>query len=122
MRYTDRHKAERWGRRAEALACWSLRLKGYSILARRQRTPVGEIDIVARHGSVLAIVEVKARRSSEDAHSALAARQRARLARAAAWLVGNTSGYANLSIRFDFIVIVPWRWPRHIADAWRDGE
>ncbi len=122
MRSTNRHKAERWGRSAEALACWSLRLKGYAILARRQRTPVGEIDIVARRGSVLAIVEVKARRSSEDAHLGIGGAPAARLARAAAWLVGNTSGYADLSVRFDFIVIVPWRWPRHIADAWRDGE
>ena len=46
---------------AERVAAWSLRLHGYRVLARRYRTPVGEIDLVVRRGSLLAFVEVKGR-------------------------------------------------------------
>lgn len=49
----SRRDAEGWGRRAETIAVWSLRLKGYAVLARRERTPAGEIDIVARRGRTL---------------------------------------------------------------------
>lgn len=42
-----RAAAETRGRRSETLAAWALRLKGYRILARRQKTPLGEIDMVA---------------------------------------------------------------------------
>jgi putative endonuclease len=63
----NRHAAEKRGRGAETLACWSLRLKGWRILARRARVPGGEADVVARRGSTLAFVEVKARASEEAA-------------------------------------------------------
>ena len=61
-----RQGAERLGRRAESIAAWYLRLKGYRILARRYRTPLGEIDLVAKRGQTLAFVEVKARTSQEQ--------------------------------------------------------
>ena len=59
----QRQRAFRAGRAAETLCCWALRLKGYRILARNWKTPVGEADIVARRGRVLAFIEVKARAS-----------------------------------------------------------
>ena len=62
-----RRRAERGGRRAEALAALWLRLKGWTILARRVRTPVGEVDLIARRGRTIAFVEVKARASAADA-------------------------------------------------------
>jgi putative endonuclease len=62
-----RQSAERGGRRAESLAAWWLRLKGWRILARRVRTPVGEIDLVARRGRTIAFVEVKARATAVQA-------------------------------------------------------
>ncbi|WP_207436442.1 YraN family protein, partial [Sabulibacter ruber] len=83
-------RAEDYGRYAEALCRLSLRLRGYRILAQRLRTPMGEIDIVARRGATLAIVEVKARADWDRANEAVGARQRGRLARAAhAWLAAN---------------------------------
>ena len=71
------------GRRGEGLAaCW-LRLKGYQVLARNFRSGAGEIDLVARRGAILAMVEVKTRGDLARASEALGTRQRARIARAA---------------------------------------
>ncbi|AWK85895.1 YraN family protein [Azospirillum thermophilum] len=114
-----RRRAEGYGRLAEGLCRLSLRLKGYRILAQRLRTPMGEIDIVARRGSTIAIVEVKARADWGAASEAVGARQRGRLARAAhAWLAANPR-YAGYALRFDVMLVTPWSWPRHLKDAWR---
>ena len=86
----DRRLAERRGRRAETLAAWYLRLKGYRILARRYRTPVGEIDLIARRGRLVAFVEVKQRPSDAEGAEAITATSRRRIARAAsAWLAAH---------------------------------
>jgi len=111
--------AERFGRHAEALCRLALRLNGYRVVAARERTPVGEIDIVARRGAILAIVEVKARADAVGAALALTARQRGRLFRAAAAFLGRHPELAGLSVRFDLMLVSPWRWPRHLPDAWR---
>ena len=101
----------------------ALRAKGYRILARRFRCPAGEIDIVARRGGTLAIVEVKARDTVDRAFEALTARQRARLERAAlSFLATGMAGFvpqSDFSLRFDLMVVTPWRWPRHLPNAWR---
>lgn len=117
----ERRRAERFGRRAETLCRLLLLLKGYRILATRLRTPMGEIDIVARRGDALAVVEVKGRRDWESAADAVTARQRARLARAAhAYLAANPH-LATLALRFDVMLVTPWALPRHIIDAWRSS-
>ncbi|MFM8678233.1 MAG: YraN family protein [Alphaproteobacteria bacterium] len=113
--------ARRRGARAERIAALVLRLKGYAILARGHRAPQGEIDIVARRGRVLAFVEVKARRDADLAAHALQARQRARIARAAAGFLAARPGLAGLEPRFDAMVFGAWPWPRHVVDAWRDS-
>lgn len=117
-----RRKAVRRGHRAEALAAWWLRLKGYRIEARGFRAPAGEIDLIARRGRVLALVEVKARRSLEAAGEAIAPRQRRRIARAAEAYLQRRPALANLELRFDAVLIVPGRLPRHLPDAWRSAE
>ncbi len=112
-----RRSAERRGRRAETLAAWLLRLKGYRILARRTRTPVGEIDIIARRGRLVAFVEVKQRPSEAEAVQAVTAAGRRRIARAASlWLAGHPAASA-LDLRFDVVICVPGRLPRHIPHA-----
>lgn len=115
-----RKRAERAGRWAEALAAWWLRLSGYRILDRRIRTRGGEIDLVARRGRVLAIVEVKVRPTLSDAAYAIGPQQRRRLLRAAEAYRQSHRLVAGLDIRFDAILIVPWRMPVHIRDAWRE--
>jgi putative endonuclease len=107
------------GLRAEALAALMLRLKGYRILARRMKTRLGEIDLIARRGRALVFVEVKARGNLDGAAEALMAEQRARLARAAALFVAARPAFADLDMRFDVVLVAPRRWPRHLADAWR---
>jgi putative endonuclease len=114
-----RRRADRAGRVAEALCALALILAGYRILARRFRTPVGELDIVARRGRVLAFVEVKARASLALAAEAIAARQRQRVERAAGAYLALHPALAGFDQRFDAMLVAPWRWPRHIRDAWR---
>lgn len=111
--------AYRLGLRAEGLAALLLRLKGYRILARRLKTPAGEIDMVVRRGRVLALVEVKARGGSGMAVEALGARQRQRLERAAAHFLGRNPALGDLDLRFDMVLVAPRRLPLHMADAWR---
>ncbi|MDO8837520.1 MAG: YraN family protein [Parvibaculum sp.] len=115
--------AHRRGLRAETLAAFWLRLKGYRILARRLKTRAGEIDMVARRGRALVIVEVKASarpdRAGERAVEALLPRQQQRLARAADHLLAMRPGLAGLDLRFDVVLVAPRRFPRHLEDAWR---
>ncbi len=108
------------GRRAERFAAWCLRMKGYRILAQGFRVKVGEVDLIARRGSVLALVEVKARPSLEEAIEAIGPRQRRRIQRAAEAFLQRNAGLAKYDLRFDVVLIVPGRWPRHVPDAWRN--
>ena len=121
MTIEARQKAHRLGHAAEWRAVWRLRLAGYSILARRYKTRLGEIDIVARRGEVLAFVEVKARAELETATFALGGRQFGRVARAASLFVARHPQYAAHSLRFD-AVLVAGLWPRHLPDVWRPPE
>jgi putative endonuclease len=115
-----RRRAEAFGHKAERVAALLLRAKGWRILARRLKTPLGEIDIVARRGRTVAFVEVKARPDLAAGFLALQPRQRERLKRAATLFLAQQPRYArDHDLRFDLVVVRPWRWPVHIADAWQ---
>ena len=86
------------------------------------RCQQGEIDIVAKRGGTVAIVEVKARSTLDAANSALSPRQRQRLERAAATFVARHPALTGLPIRFDMMLVTPGRWPSHLVDAWREGS
>jgi putative endonuclease len=112
--------AETRGRRAETLAALLLACKFYRVLGRRVKTPLGELDLVALSpGGVLCFVEVKARVNESEAMGSIAARQRARIARAAALYMGSRPGLRHNGVRFDAILVMPRRLPRHVKDAWR---
>lgn len=117
-----RRKAERRGRWAESLCLWSLRLRGYRILARDYRVPVGEIDILARRGGTLAAIEVKARDNETAAVVAVTARQRRRITRAVRYFLSGRPRLARLTVRFDVMLVMPGRLPLHLRDAWREGD
>jgi putative endonuclease len=123
MANRERQAAEVRGRRAEMLAAWFLRLKGYRVLARRYKTPVGEIDLIVRRGRRIAFVEVKARGTSDEAVLAVTPTGRRRIARAAeAWLAAHPAA-AGLDLRFDVVLASPRRWPRHLTGAFdADGN
>lgn len=114
-----RRRAERAGRRAETLGIWYLRLKGYRIVRTRYRTPVGEIDIVARRGTLIAIVEVKQRGRADPLGraDALGAVDTRRIVRAAEWFRAHHPRYQGFDFRFDVIAIAPGRWPHHLVNA-----
>ncbi len=107
------------GLRAEMFAALWLMVKGYRVIARREKTRAGEIDLVARRGSVVAFVEVKARGDVTGAAEALGAAQRERLMRAASLFVAGRPRLQALDMRFDVMLVAPRRWPRHIPDAWQ---
>jgi putative endonuclease len=114
-----RRAALRRGRFAESLAVWWLRLKGYRILGRDLRLGVGEIDILARRGRLLVAIEVKYRPDLLTAGEAIDRRSRERIARALSRWLAQHPGLADLDLRFDAMLMVPGRWPRHLPDAWR---
>lgn len=122
MSRTRRRAAWRRGHLAEILCLWHLRLRGYRILARRYRVPVGEIDLLARRGHVLAAIEVKARADLAAAGEALAPRQRRRIVRALDHFLAARPDLRRLGLRFDVMLVAPRRLPRHLVDAWRPEE
>lgn len=118
MAETARRAAYQLGLSAETRAALWLRLKGYRILARRHRTPLGEIDLIVRRGHVVAFVEVKARRDLAAALESLTPRTRRRIVEAAHLWLARRSLPPDAVLRFDVVAIAPWRRPRHIPDAW----
>ncbi|MBT5046973.1 MAG: YraN family protein [Rhodospirillaceae bacterium] len=118
---SERQRRERAGRRAEDICAWYLRLKGYRVLARRFRTAVGEIDIIARRGPVVAMIEVKARSTNAEAIGSVSARQRQRIARASLAFLQKNSELADKDLRFDVMLVTPWHRPHHVIDAWRES-
>lgn len=113
----ERRRSLRRGLGAEWLAAVLLMSKGYRILARRHRTPYGEIDIIAARGRRLAFIEVKQRRSVEAAESSLTPHQAGRIGRAADYWIARRPAFQNYEVGLDAILVVPRRWPRHIANA-----
>ncbi|WOH66377.1 YraN family protein [Bradyrhizobium sp. BWA-3-5] len=113
----ERVAAFRTGLSAESRAAAYLMAKGYRILAKRFRTPYGEIDLVAKKRDLVAFIEVKARASLDDAAYAVTPRQQARIVNAAqAWLMTHPD-HAEFELRFDAILIAPRRLPRHLLAA-----
>ena len=109
--------AFRTGISAETRAAAFLMAKGYRILAKRFRTPYGEIDLVARRRNLLAFIEVKARASLDEAACAVTPRQQARIIAAAqAWLMAHPE-HADFEMRFDAMLIAPRHLPRHLLAA-----
>jgi len=113
----DRKKAERAGRVGETAAAWWLRLKGWRILARRVRTPAGEVDLVARRGNLVAFVEVKRRRTGAELDYAIDEYRLARVAAAAEYLAPRYMESGD-DMCVDVILIAPGRALRHIENAW----
>lgn len=112
----SRAEREALGRRGESLAAWYLRLKGWRVLARRVKTPRGEIDLVVKRGGLVAFVEVKWRKTS--AELALAIDDwRLRRVVAAAEAVAHRYMQPGDDMRIDVLLLAPGHFPRHIVNA-----
>src|SRR5947207_200150 len=113
----DRIARYRRGRVSEWLAAAALLARGYRILARRSRTPYGEIDIVAVRGRRLAFVEVKRRATRLEGEAAITPRQAGRIARAAEFWVSRNPGYREHEQGLDVVLVMPGRLPVYVPDA-----
>lgn len=115
-----RRRAERRGQFGELLAALYLRLKRYRVLARRMKTPVGEIDLIAQKGDTLVFVEVKTRRRAELEEEAHGSVNKRRIIRAANWYVMRHPSVSGLTMRFDLIFLAGLSLPHHIPNAFED--
>lgn len=116
-RLDRKRRSERKGRRAEYFAALALMLKGYRIVSLRYKTAVGEIDLVARKGDLVAFVEVKARRDLASGVDAVSYPAQRRIAAAGELFISRQKDSTRLSWRHDIVVVSPWRWPIHLEDA-----
>jgi putative endonuclease len=117
----QRQAAFRLGLSAESRAAAYLIARGFRILARRWRSPVGEIDIIARRRHLLVFVEVKVRATVDAAAESVTPRQRARIAAAAEAFLAHFEDPRVTDIRFDAVLIAPGKLPRHIPGAFEAG-
>jgi putative endonuclease len=117
MTLERRRKAFFRGHSAERLASLALMLKGFRIVQRRYKTRLGEIDLIARRGDLILIVEVKARSSLEAAMEAVNHTTMRRISAAADLWLARQPDRARLSLRFDLVAVLPWRWPVHVPAA-----
>lgn len=113
-----RQRAEQQGRAGEARAALWLQVKGWRVLDRRRKTPLGEIDLIARRGNTVAFFEVKWRATPAELDHAIDARRLARVA-AATEAVAHEYATAGEDIRIDVLLLAPGSFPRHIVNAWQ---
>ena len=117
----DRQRAEATGRFSENLATWYLRLKGFRVLSQRYKSPLGEIDIVAKRGRLLVFAEVKARHTTDNAIRAISKQNQRRVIAAADAYLALHPHLAECDMRYDIIGIAGWR-VRHIPQAWHSDD
>jgi len=113
--------ARELGRAGERRAVWFYLLRGYWIVGRNVRLKSGEIDLVARRGRTLAIVEVKTRQSlaAGEGFEAVDRKKRERMIKLASEFVRDRT---DVQIRYDVLSLF-WNGRRfvisHYADAFR---
>ncbi|MER2534872.1 MAG: YraN family protein [Rhizobiaceae bacterium] len=114
-----RLKAYRRGHRGEWLAAAALMLKGFRIVERRYRTRLGEIDLIARRGDLVLIVEVKVRATLREAMEAIGRQSETRIEAAADVWLARQPDFSRLSVRFDMVAVLPRRWPVHVPNVFQ---
>ncbi|MEO6716605.1 MAG: YraN family protein [Novosphingobium sp.] len=114
---SSRAEREARGRRGEWLAAWYLRLTGWRILAQRIKTPRGEVDLIARRGTLVAFVEVKWRANAADLDLAIDDHRLRRVA-AAAEVLALRYVRPGDDMRLDVLLLAPGRIPRHLQNVW----
>ena len=114
-----KQRSQKLGRWAEGLVRWYLRATGRRIVATNCKTPVGEIDIIAKRGNLLSFIEVKARGDEASAAHAISQHQQRRIERAAAYFLTQNPALQSCDVRFDVALVYGPLRLRYMADAWR---
>jgi len=104
------------GLRAEKIAALYLRCKGFKIISHRYKTPVGEIDLIARRGRAIVFVEVKSRQTLDQSLYAVQPHQAARIRRAAEYFM-MSQDHSRTSFRFDVIAMAKLWQIRHVKNV-----
>lgn len=107
------------GKWAEWRAGLYLRLRGYKIIAKRLRTPMGEIDILAQKNGVWIVAEVKYRPTTESSKYSISDHQKHRLINASLWVMNHYTLPQDTDFRFDAILLSPKTPIQHIKNAWQ---
>lgn len=105
-----RSTPRRAGTRYEDLALAHLQGAGLTLVARNYTCRLGELDLVMQDGAILAIVEVRYRRSGArsgfgDGFDSISASKRSRLIRAAGLFLAAHPRLARQACRFDVVAI-----------------
>jgi putative endonuclease len=111
------------GARGEDAAVAYLESRGWTVLERNYRTRVGEIDVIARRGDIVAFVEVKSWTSvpREDLARSVGHLKRSRIARAARVFLSRTPGLGDVHLRFDCVFLGGGEHPvEHIEGAFNE--
>ena len=114
--------AHQRGLAAEEAAARLIEAQGGAILARRHRTPYGEIDLIAQEPGVVAFVEVKTRATAAAAAFAVSARQRRRLVEAAVYYFAERGVYDTVDMRFDVIIVDAHGQSERLCGAFRADD
>ncbi|CAL7960062.1 putative endonuclease [Alphaproteobacteria bacterium] len=109
-----------YGLEAEEIALNYLLHYGYTIIAKRFKTPYGEIDLIAGKEREVIFVEVKARRAlnSQILLEIVTAKQQSRCVEAAECFLASNTNYNDFPCRFDLIIVKDNQVQHHIEDAW----
>jgi putative endonuclease len=121
MAEARRQAAEKRGRKGERLAALYLQARGDRIPERRLRSPMGEIDLIAKRGSLVAFVEVKFRTEVQIAAGAVTPASWQRIAQAADDWMSRHPALSDCGWRYDLVALAPRKLPQHVQDAWRPG-
>jgi len=114
-----RRQANRRGFIAEKIAEFLLRLKGYRIVEKRYKKPVGEIDLIVFRKNTIVAVEVKMRKNLDKALHAVGHIQQRRIRRAMELFLANNPQYTNCDVRLDLVLVTSFvRKPVHMENAW----
>ena len=104
------------------MAAWGLRFAGYRIVAEREKTLFGEIDLIAGKRGLVAVLEMKARPDLRRGIEAVSARQQHRIEHANDWLVAQRPALRQRQMRFDMIGVISYRLPIHVEDEWHPSR
>lgn len=118
-----KQRAHRYGRWGEFLCRLTLNMTGWRILVHgyvsKSGSGAGEIDLIAHRANVIAFIEVKARPNIEAGLSAVSKEQQQRIIRGAERFISANPDLAQKDMRFDVMVVRPWRWPMRVINAWQ---